>query len=98
VQGWIADKQIQYNRLLYMMAAATGERRLCVSKNLISLDGDAGRGVMQLVKQDTWPERAGKARGVFLEKDGRLEHIRDALLYGAVHVSPPRMTKSGHPA
>jgi hypothetical protein len=97
VADWHADKQTQYNRLLYLIKSATGERRFCVSKDLQKLD-PCGRGIMQLMQQDTWPDNAGKARGTFLPKEGRLEHMRDALLYGAVELmSPPSFGGGGKP-
>jgi hypothetical protein len=88
IKGWRADKQIQYNQATAMVETVAGERRLCMSDNLISLE-DATRGIKQLIQQDTWPENAGKVIGTFLNKEGRLEHVRDALLYGAVHVNSP---------
>jgi hypothetical protein len=98
ITGWLADKQIQYDRMSYLISSVTGERRFCASEHLVTLGCDERhmRGVLELMKQDTWPENAGKVRGVFLSKEGRLEHIRDALLYGAVGLMhPPNFGKTG---
>lgn len=88
IDGWMSNKQIQYDRVSAMILDVRGERRLCVSEDIHTIGGETGRGIMELVQQDTWPENSGKVRGQFLAKDGRLEHVRDALLYGCVHTSP----------
>jgi hypothetical protein len=91
IDGWIADKEIQHDSLSRLLCSNTGKRRLYVSKNLHSHDPESDRGVMQLFQQDQWPEESSIRRGEYLPKEGRLEHMRDALLYGAVGVmSPPR--------
>jgi len=84
VSGVWADKQIQEAQLSFLIKSAAGDRRFCVSQDMVVLDKDSKRGINELMKQDTWPENVGKMRGVYLNKDGRLEHVRDALLYGAV--------------
>ena len=85
VSGVWADKQIQADQMGYLIkCAADGGRRFCVSKDMVCMDADSKRGINELMSQDTWPENVGKMRGVYLNKDGRLEHVRDALLYGAV--------------
>lgn len=91
ISGWQADKQIQYDMLDYLIRSHDGVRRFCVHSNFVSLEQEAKRGVKELVKQDSWPDNAGKVRGVFFQKEGRLEHVRDALLYGAVGVMSPPM-------
>lgn len=98
VSGWQASKQVQYDRLSYLiLQEATNERRFCISKHFVSHSPDAKRGIRELMVQDTFPDNAGKVKGVFLNKEGRLEHIRDALLYGAVGImSPPKMMATPH--
>ncbi len=99
ISGEWADKQVQHSRLSYLVEQAGGNRRLCVSKDLIQLDTESKRGIHEIMAQDTWPDNAGKTKGVYFNKEGRLEHARDALLYGAVgQMAPPTYNKTGRVA
>ncbi len=95
ISGDWADKQMQQSRLDYLIKSARGERRFCVSKDMVCLDPHSKRGINELMVQDTWPDNAGKMRGVYFNKEGRIEHVRDALLYGAVgQMAPPKHLKT----
>lgn len=101
VSGWYGDKMVQHDKVQYLIMDSAGRRRLCISEGLVSIDEDPRkkRGIRELMAQDTYPENAGKAGKQFLEKDGRLEHVRDALLYGAVGImQPPAMQKDNRVA
>jgi hypothetical protein len=80
IKGWMGDKILQHGRLNYGILDTRGRRSFCVSKNLIQHYPKTKRGILQLMKEDTWPEKGRN----FMEKEGRLEHVRDALLYGAI--------------
>jgi hypothetical protein len=97
IKGWVADKQIQYSAMLSMIFSVSGERRLCISRDLRSFDKEANRGVKEVIEQDQWPEGAGKHRSTLFNKEGRLEHVRDALLYGCTHINPPQMMPGRKP-
>jgi len=99
VSGTWADKQIQQGQLEFLIRQAGGNRRFCVSRDLIQLDKNSKRGINELMAQDTWPDSAGKVRKMFMKKEGRLEHVRDALLYGAVaQMAPPSYNKTNRVA
>lgn len=97
IVGWMADKEIQHAQLSASIRDYNGYRRFCISKKFETIGyekGRAKRGIKQLVEQDVWPDNAGRQRSLFLAKEGRLEHVRDALLYGAVGIiKPPRFTR-----
>jgi hypothetical protein len=80
-QGRESYKSIQYDRLTGLICTREGRRRLLVSQKLVSHDKDTRRGVLQVMAQDEFPD--GPRRGEFLNKDGTLEHMRDALFYWA---------------
>jgi hypothetical protein len=96
ISGWMADKQVQYDALSECIMDVNGHRSLCMASEFSSIgqnSGKAKRGINELIKQDVWPDNVGKSSRQFFAKDGRLEHARDALLYGAVGImSPPRYT------
>lgn len=95
--GWIADKQVQYNRTTYLIRDAVGARRFCVSKDIQSLDSHSTRkrGILDVMAQDTWPDNVKRRRVEFFPKEGVLEHCRDALLYGAVcEMAPPTFQRT----
>lgn len=86
------SRQIQYDRMSYLVKSAKGDRRLCVAKDFVSLDKDSKRGVLEMFEEDAWPEKETSMRD-FLPKsaDVRVQHIRDALLMGTVAImSPPQ--------
>jgi hypothetical protein len=87
-----ADRLIQYNRLSYLICSSLGERRFCVAKNFVSLDNDSKRGVREMLEEDAWPNVNDRNPTDFLPKgrDNVVQHVRDALLLGAVKImSPP---------
>ena len=88
---WRADKQIQHNQMETAILDNRGKRLLCVSKYLKSHDHKEKRGVLEMMREYTWPEdRKGISTNNYLDKDGRLEHIFDALAYGTVGaINPP---------
>jgi hypothetical protein len=82
VKGWIADKEIQHAQLSYGIRDTRERRRFCVSKKLQRHYPETKRGIIELMEQDQWPE---KVNGMtFMPKEHRLEHVRDAAMYGAV--------------
>jgi hypothetical protein len=85
VKGWIADKEIQHSRMSGMIHNTKNERRFCISQYFKSHD-DTKRGLRELMLEDTWCDTnyRGKSTKNGMPKEGRLEHIRDALLYGTV--------------
>lgn len=92
ISGFEANKMVQYDRLSYLICSAMGERRFCAASGLVEHD-TGSRGVLKMVEQDEWPDDGQRRGKVYLPKDGRLEHMRDALLYGAVGImSPPELT------
>ena len=84
-RGYRADKQIQADCLEYMIRSADNKRQFCVSEEMRTLEGEH-RGVVAVMQEDTWPDEREKRRTFFFNKDGILEHCRDALLYGAVEI------------
>jgi hypothetical protein len=88
----VYDRQIQYDRMSYMVCSALGERRLTVAKNFVSIDPDSKRGVLEMFEEDAWPGNREMAKGEILPKDSGnvVQHIRDALLMGTVaKMAPP---------
>ncbi len=95
-------KQIQYDLLSFMMCSAVGaERRFTVAKNFISLDLDSRRGVLEMLDEDQWPTPDKRRVNDILpkNKDIEVQHVRDALLMGAMMVMhPPEWIYSDNPA
>ncbi|MCP4677710.1 MAG: hypothetical protein GY854_19775 [Deltaproteobacteria bacterium] len=90
VSGWIADKTIQHNQLSMAICDIKDHRTFCVSRNMVSHDAADRRGTLEVMRQDTWPEmKKGVRAAEFLAKEGKLEHMRDALLYFFVAVGNP---------
>lgn len=87
VSGWMSDKEVQQTQLSYGILDTKGRRRLCASKHLKQHNPNAKRGILEMMEQDTWATSGPSA----MPKEGRLEHVRDTALYGAVAVMfPPR--------
>jgi hypothetical protein len=91
----LGDKEIQHAQLSYGIKDTRDRRRFCASSNIIRpLEGKKRskdkRGIIELMEQDQWPE---KVTGMtFLPKEHRLEHVRDAAMYGAVAcMFPPKI-------
>tara|TARA_R100000049_G_C1955828_1_gene110381 strand:- start:1657 stop:3027 length:1371 start_codon:yes stop_codon:yes gene_type:complete len=93
---FISDKEIQQGQLSYLIHDTRQRRRFVMAENMISHDPESRRGLKEVMDQDTWPDNVTHKRGEFLPKEGRLEHHRDAMLYGAVGVmAPPRFQSTG---
>lgn len=93
--GLMADKEVQHAQLSYGIKDTRDRRRFCASRKIIRpLESDNRgrdkRGIIELMEQDQWPE---KVTGMtFLPKEHRLEHVRDAAMYGAVAcMFPPKI-------
>jgi hypothetical protein len=84
VTGWLADKEVQQSQLSYGILDTKGRRRICASKNLRQHHPETKRGILEMMEQDTWADSEKKKSSVALPKEGRLEHVRDALMYGTV--------------
>lgn len=92
ITGWQASKDIQGQHGAAQLCNTMGERRFAVSRELISLQARAGRGIVEVFEGDTWPE-PGKSTSYFLKdkKEGSgLEDMRDAWLYLLVGLQPPQ--------
>lgn len=88
------DKEIQYYRMRFLICDTENRRRFTISRDFKSYDAESRRGVRELMAQDEWPDEKGR-QGELLPKEGKLEHVRDALLYGAAGcMAPPRRAKA----
>jgi hypothetical protein len=88
----VFDRQIQYDRMSYLVCSALGQRRFTVAKNFVSLDHDSKRGIKEMFEEDAWPENREMGKNEILPKDSSnmVQHIRDSLLLGAVaKMAPP---------
>lgn len=96
------DKQIQYDRLSYVICDSSDRRRFCVADPRIDkktgkrakykeIDQDSKRGVIQVMEQDEWPDLDKRVPSQFLPKNKEcmIQHCRDALLMGAVSTMAP---------
>jgi hypothetical protein len=96
----MADKQIQYDRLSFLMCSATGERRFTVAKDFVSLDLDSHRGVIEMINEDEWPDEGKRRPSDVLPKnrENRVQHVRDALLMGSYAImAPPSWNYTNEP-
>jgi hypothetical protein len=86
------DRQIQFDRFSYLIRDGRGNRRFCVAKDFIELEPEGNRGVKQMLEEDVWPDDPSSSTEFLPKKaDIKIQHIRDALLNGAVMVmAPPR--------
>lgn len=86
-------KQIQFDRLSYLLKSYHGDRHFTVAKNFKSLDPYSKRGVLEAL--DEYQYRDIPRDSEFLPKgaDQPLCHVSDALMMGAVGVmSPPEFS------
>jgi hypothetical protein len=85
------SRQVQHDRLSYLMCSALNHRRFCVASSFKELDGNSKRGIMQMVDEDVWPDDTRRRANEFMPKDSKImvSHIRDALLAGTVAVMAP---------
>ena len=85
-----ATKEQQYNQLTYGIGNPQGQRKFCVSKSFKKHDPESKRGILEMVKLDSFPDEKRPYSDIWGRlKEGRLEHIRDAAMYGAVFMFPP---------
>ena len=91
ITGDVANKEIQGNVLASLLCNTAGERSLLISKQLQSHHEGPSRGVLDMLRHDTWPAsgssdyfRKEKGKGIYHEDS------RDALLYWAVGMFPPQ--------
>lgn len=92
--GWLASKDVQGQHAAGMLCNTVGERRFCVSTDLISLQPRSGRGILEVMEGDVWPEPGDVS--YFLKDKGRgigIEDMRDAWLYLLVGLMPPKWSK-----
>jgi hypothetical protein len=92
-----ANKQLQYDRMIYLLNSSGDRRRFCIAKNFRSLDVDSKRGVIECLQEYEHRATSERRSGEFLPKgaDQPLCHVADALMMGAVQImAPPRWLKS----
>jgi hypothetical protein len=95
------SKQIQYDRMNYLICSANGERRFTVARDYKSFDPDSHRGVIEMLEQDAWPDKDKRRPTDVLPKNKEIvvQHVRDALLMGAAMImSPPDWRYNANPA
>jgi hypothetical protein len=86
----LGDKEIQHAQLSYGIFDTADRRRFCVSRNLEKHYPETRRGILEMMREDQYPERVTGL--TFLPKEHRLEHVRDAAMYGAVAcMFPPKI-------
>jgi len=95
ITGWQASKDIQGQHAAAMLCNTAGERRFCVSKDLISLQARAGRGIVEVMEADVWPEPKDQTSYFLKDKKNGvgIEDMRDAWLYLLVGLTPPQWAK-----
>jgi hypothetical protein len=94
-------KQLQYDQLTYLMCTTNGERRFTIARDFVSLDPDSKRGIREMIDQDAWPVMEKRRPNEVLPKNKEIlvQHIRDALLMGAVKLmAPPVWLYNENPA
>jgi hypothetical protein len=94
ITGWQAAKDIQGQHAAAQLHNTAGHRRFCVSRGLISLQPRAGRGIVEVMEGDKWPDPGDTS---FFAKDKKtgvgIEDMRDAWLYLLIGSSPPQWSK-----
>lgn len=88
----IFNKQLQYDKLSYLVCSSTRQRRFTVAKNFVALDPYSRRGVIEMFKEDEWPDERKRRATDFLPKNKeiKVQHVRDALMMCAASIlSPP---------
>jgi len=90
-----ADERTQGDALGALWKTADGKRRLTIARDFISLDPDSKRGVREMVEQDVWLNEDERRPQDYFPKQAniRVNHIRDALLKGALLMAPPEWLK-----
>jgi hypothetical protein len=87
-------KDIQHERLCSRIYNNNNQRRFLVSNNLLSHDKHTGRGILEVMEQDEFPDKS-PSRGSWLPNDNskdpaQLRHMRDAAQYWAACMYPDR--------
>jgi hypothetical protein len=97
ITGWYASKDVQDMQASYIVCNSVGERRFCISKQLESFYPGPTRGLLDVMRHDTYPEpgsvdyfRKDKGAGIFHEDS------RDQFLYTAVSVYKPSYRPQEH--
>ena len=93
LHGVAMDKRVRHDRMRTYISSANGQRRFCVSRNIMS-DDPGGRGISKVIEQDAWPPGTARASEM-MPKDGRLEHCRDALHHYLAQVEPLNVGSDG---
>jgi hypothetical protein len=91
VSGWTAGKDIQDMQASALIHNAAGQRRFCISKRLKSFYPGPTRGLLDVMRNDTYPE-PGYPHYFRKEKDDGIFHedSRDYFLYATVSINPPK--------
>lgn len=86
-----AEEQIQGDVLGSLFCTGDGARRLTIARDFVSLDTHSRRGIREMINEDEWLSEAERRPGDYYPKvkKVRVQHIRDALLKGALFMSPP---------
>jgi len=97
VTGWEGRKHVQDMQASYLLCNSAQHRTFVVSKQLKSFYTDKGRGIIEMLRHDTYPDpgasdhfRKEKKQGIFHEDS------RDAFLYACVGVYPPDFKPTNH--
>jgi hypothetical protein len=96
-----ASKQMQFDVLNFLMCTVSGERRFTIARDFVSLDNRSKRGICEMIEEDEFPPEEKRNPHDVLPKnrDNRVQHIRDALLMGAVAIMrPPQYAYNDDPA
>lgn len=86
---WWSDKILQHSSLSGGILDTQGRRRFCVAKDFYQENPKTKRGILDMMRQDQWPREDDGKAAHRLKKDGKLEHVRDAAMYGAVSMMFP---------
>ena len=91
ITGWQSGKDVQGQHAAAMLCNTAWERRFAVSRELISLQPRAGRGIVEVFEGDVWPEPGGSDYFLKDKKTGiGIEDMRDAWLYLLIGLLPPQ--------
>lgn len=96
ITGWDAAKDVQDRQASYLIEDSTGVRRFCVSNQFQSFYPGKSRGLLDMLRHDTYPD-AGTTRDYFRkEKSSGLFHedSRDQWLYTVIGVYPPQFGRT----
>jgi hypothetical protein len=91
ISGWMGNKDIQDYQASRAICNSVGERQFLISTQLESHYPGPTRGLMDVMRHDTYPE-PGKGRDYFRKEKGTgifHEDSRDQWLYTMVSVFPP---------